>query len=82
MFLIDDIVLSPAYFTAWIGKQLKTAAESELTDEGAVHQELLALQMRYEEGEIGDEEYDQQEDALMRRLDEIQRMKEQIEEEK
>lgn len=81
MFLLDDILLAPAYGVAWIGRKLRDAAAKELTDEDSIREELLTLQWRLDEGEIGLEEFEQHEEILMQRLDEARKMKEQFEKE-
>lgn len=75
-FLLDDILLAPANFVTWIGRTLADQAEAELTDESAIHEQLLALQMRLELEQIGEEDYLRQEAALMRRIHEIHEYKE------
>jgi len=75
-FLFDDILLAPCRFVAWIGEKLQEQAVSEMTDESALQQGLLDLQMQFELGEISEREYHSQEDAVMRRLDEIRKHKE------
>ena len=75
-FIIDDILLSPLKLTVWIGKKLGESAYQEMTDESKIHEELLQLQMRYEVGEIGEEEYEKEEARLMERLEAIKKMKE------
>lgn len=75
-FIIDNILLSPLKFTVWIAAKLRDSAYQEMTDESRVHEELLALQMRYEMGEISEEEYEKQEAGLMDRLETIRKMKE------
>jgi len=71
--ILDDIVLAPCRFVAWIGEKLHQQAVSEMTDESALQQRLLDLQMEFELGKIGESEYRSQEDAVMRRLDEIRK---------
>ena len=78
-FLIDDILLFPLKFPVWIGKKIEEAAYQELIDESKVREELLALQMRLEMGEITDEEYEKEETTLMERLEAIRKLKEQRE---
>lgn len=73
--ILDDIVLAPCRFVAWIGEKLQEQATSEMTDESAIQQRLLDLQMQFELDKIGEEEYQSREDALMRRLDEIRKYK-------
>jgi len=75
-FIIDDILLSPLKLTVWIGKKLWESAYQEMTDESKIHEELLQLQMRYEVGEISEEEYEKEEARLMERLEAIRKMKE------
>ena len=75
-FLLDDILLAPCKFVTWIGRTLHDQAEAELTDEYAIHERLLDLQTRLELEQITEEEYLKQEEALMRRLNEIHKYKE------
>jgi hypothetical protein len=75
-FLLDDILLAPCKFVTWIGRTLYDQALAEITDESAVHERLLGLQTELELGQIGQDEYIRQEDALMRRLNEIRKYKE------
>ncbi len=74
--LLDDIVLAPFKIVHWIGKKLYEHAEGELTDESAVRQELLELQMRFELDDITEDEYQEGEDVLMARLKSIRKYKE------
>ena len=75
-FILDDILLAPVKGVHWIAKTLHEHAEAELTDESGIQQRLLDLQMQFERDEISEEEYIEQEDALMKRLGEIRTHKE------
>ena len=75
-FIVDDILLAPIKFPVWIAKKLSEYAEKEMADDSKIHEDLLELQMRYEMGEISDEEYDKQEAMLMEKLEEIRKYKE------
>ena len=75
-FLLDDILLAPAKFAAWIGQTVRDQAEAQFTDESVVHERMLDLQTRLELGQIEEEEFLRQEAVLMRRLDEIHKYKE------
>lgn len=75
-FILDDILLAPCNFVSWIGQRLYEEAESQLTDESAIQRGLLELQSQFEQGEISEEEYINQENVLMHRLDEIRKYKE------
>lgn len=46
-------------------------AEAEMTDDSAVKEELLLLNMRFDEGEIDEAEFRRQEAPLLARLSEI-----------
>ena len=75
-FILDDILLAPAKFVTWIGRTVHDHAEAEITDESAIHDRLMDLQTRFELGELAEEEFIRQENALMRRLNEIHEYKE------
>jgi len=75
-FVLDDILLAPCKLVHWIGKELYEHAEAQVTDESAVRRELLELQMRFELDDITEDEYQEGEDVLMRRLDAIREYKE------
>jgi competence protein ComGF len=74
-FVLDDILLAPCKMTYWVAKKLYEHAEAEVTDESAVRRQLLELQMRFELDDISADEYQEQEDILMRRLDAIREYK-------
>ena len=59
----------------WIAKKLVERAEEEEMDEGKLQGDLLELQMRYELGEINDDEYAEQETAILDKLSAIRRAK-------
>ncbi|MBU0567291.1 gas vesicle protein GvpG [bacterium] len=76
MFLIDDILLSPLKGLIWLGQKINEVAEKEVSDEGVIKERLMELQLRFELDEIGEEEYDRQEEELLARLDAIRKAKE------
>jgi len=61
-------VLGAPRLVVWIAQKTLEAAHREMFDEGAVQGQVLDLQMRYDLGEMGEEEYLQQEAALLERL--------------
>ena len=65
--------LIPAKGVIWIGKKLKETADAEITDKSKVQEELLALQMRFEMGQLNEEEYKKKEDKLLARLEAIRK---------
>ena len=56
-------------------------AEQEMTDDTAVKEELLLLNLRYDDGEIDDAEFRRQEAPLLARFSEIRAYRKQLAEE-
>jgi hypothetical protein len=75
MFLIDDILLAPLNGVIFIGKKINEMIEKEMSDEGAVKERLMALQLKFEMDEIDEEEYDRREDELLKLLENIREEK-------
>jgi len=70
MFILDDILLSPARGVAWVVNQVHQAAEHEFENEAdAVRNELRELYMMLEAGRISEEQFDARERPLLERLD-------------
>jgi uncharacterized membrane protein len=69
-------VTGPLFLTEFTMGRLAGAVRDELTDDGAVRDELLELQLRLELGEIDDDEYVRREAALMARLREVRSWRE------
>lgn len=61
-------VLGPVRGVIWIAEKVSAQAEKELYDEEAVRGQLMELELRYELGEISEEEYLAAEEALLQRL--------------
>jgi len=71
-------VTGPTFLTRFALEQVDGSVRAELSDDGAVKQELMELQMQLELGEIDDEEYVKREAALMDRLREVRRWREEF----
>lgn len=71
-------IAGPVSGIQWSLAKVQRVVEEELTDDSAVKQELLELQMRLELGEIDDDEYVREEAALMRRLREVRAWREEL----
>jgi hypothetical protein len=82
MGLLSNILLfpvtGPIAGIRWTLGKVQQVAEEELTDDSAVKQELMELQMQLELGDIDDEEYVRREAELMRRLREIRAWRERL----
>ncbi len=55
----------------FLAKKINEVIEKETSDEGAIKERLMALQLKFELDEIGEEEYDRQEDELLNLLEQI-----------
>ena len=71
MFIIDDILLAPLKGIIFIGEKINEVIEKEMSDEGAIKERLMALQLKFEMDEIDEEEYDEREDELLKLLENI-----------
>jgi hypothetical protein len=71
MFIIDDILLAPLKGIIFIGEKINEVIEKEMSDEGAIKERLMALQLKFEMDEIDEEEYDEREDELLKLLEKI-----------
>ena len=59
----------------WLAKKVTAEAERELLDENRVRAQLLELQVRYDLGEVSEENYAEQEKILVERLNAIREAK-------
>lgn len=71
--------LLPIKGVVWIGRKLKETADAEITDKSKVQEDLLDLQMRFEMGEVSEEEYKKKETRLIERLEAIRKYEEEKE---
>jgi gas vesicle protein GvpG len=60
--------LAPVRGTVWIAERLLDEAERQLNDPEAIEQQLLDAEARHGRGEITDDELEEIEDQLLRRL--------------
>jgi hypothetical protein len=71
-------VTGPVAGIRWTLSKVQQVAEEELTDDSAVKQELMELQMRLELGDIDEKEYVRREAELIRRLREVREWRERL----
>jgi len=80
--LLSSILLAPFTGpwdgTMWTLDKVRRAVEEELTDDTQVKEDLMRLQLELEAGDIDDDEYLVQEAAIMARLREVRRWREQL----
>ncbi|MEU5364070.1 gas vesicle protein GvpG [Streptomyces sp. NPDC005925] len=60
--------LAPARGVVWVAERLQEAAEREVYDPGVIRAQLAALNRELEEGRIGLEEFEWEEERLLDRL--------------
>jgi len=63
--------LAPVRGVVWVVERVKDAAEEEYYDPGPVEQELAALERELLAGRIDEETFEEREDQLLDRLEEI-----------
>jgi hypothetical protein len=68
--------LGPVWGTQWTLEKVDRVVREELTDDTSIKEDLMALQMRLEMGEIDDAEYVRREAELMQRLREVREWRE------
>lgn len=72
MGILTDVVFAPAVGplkgVLWLARIIAEQAERVLYDEDAIRAELLDLEQRLEAGQIGEADYEQQEEILLERL--------------
>ena len=82
MGLLSSILLAPFTGpwdgTMWTLDKVRRAVEEELTDDSAVKEDFMRLQLELEEGEIDDDEYIVREQAIMQRLREVREWREKL----
>ena len=72
MLLIDDMLLAPVHGLLWIARKIDEAVKQEQEqEEEEVQAQLRELHLRLEAGQLGEAEFEQQEAALLDRLDAI-----------
>jgi hypothetical protein len=71
-------VTGPAFLARFSLDKVQETVRGELTDDQRIKEELLALQMRLELGEIDDDDYVAGEAELMRQLREVREWREQF----
>jgi hypothetical protein len=82
MGLLSNILLAPflgpIYGTRWTLDKVDRVVREELTDDTPIKEDLMALQMQLEMGEIDDAEYVKREAEIMQRLREVREWREKL----
>ncbi len=70
--------LAPIYGTKWTLDKVDRVVREQLTDDTPIKEDLMALQLELEMGEIDDAEYVRQEAELMQRFREVREWREKL----
>ena len=80
MGLLTNILLAPflgpVWGTKWTLDKVDRVVREELTDDTSIKEDLMALQMQLEMGEIDDAEYVRREADIMQRFREVREWRE------
>ena len=80
MGLLTNILLAPflgpVWGTRWTLDKVDRVVRDELTDDTPIKEDLMALQLQLEMGEIDDAEYVRREAAIMQRFREVREWRE------
>ena len=80
MGLLTNILLAPflgpVWGTRWTLEKVDRVVREELTDDTPIKEDLMALQLQLEMGEIDDTEYVKREAEIMQRLREVREWRE------
>lgn len=80
MGLLTNILLAPflgpIYGTKWTLDKVDRVVREQLTDDTPIKEDLMALHLQLEMGEIDDEEYVRREQEIMERLREVREWRE------
>ncbi len=69
-------VTGPTFLARYSMEKVEEVTRQQLTDDSAVREDLMALQMELELGDIDEEEYVRREAELMQRLREVRAWRE------
>lgn len=80
MGLLTNILLAPFLGPVWGTRftldKVDRAVREQLTDDTPIKEDLMALQLKLEMGEIDDDQYAQQEAEIMQRLRDVREWRE------
>lgn len=67
-------LLGPISGIMWIGEQIQERVDSELDETENLSKQLLALQLAFDLGEVSEEDFEEQEEALLIKIQEMEDM--------
>lgn len=75
MLLVDDLLMLPFSGFSFVMRTLQRIAEEQYTDDAPIKERLLELQLKLESGEVSEDDYAEEEAAIIRELREIENRK-------
>lgn len=63
--LLISPITAPINGIAWIGEKILEQADGELNDKDNLQKQLLELQLKFDMGEIPEDEFEEQEEELL-----------------
>ena len=71
-------IAGPVYGIRWSLRNIQRVVEDELTDDSAIKEEMMELQLLLELGDIDEEEYQRREATLMQRFRDVREWRERL----
>ena len=65
-------ITAPINGITWIADKILESAEAELDDKENLQKRLLALQLAFDMGDISEEDFEEQEEALLLAIEELE----------
>ncbi|BAY29226.1 Gas vesicle G [Nostoc carneum NIES-2107] len=72
-------VMGPISGLMWIGEQIQERTETEFDAQENLHKQLLSLQLSFDIGEISEEDFEEQEEELLLRIQALEEEKARLE---
>ncbi|MBD2209404.1 gas vesicle protein GvpG [Nostoc linckia FACHB-104] len=72
-------VMGPISGLMWIGEQIQERTDTEFDAQENLHKQLLSLQLSFDIGELSEEEFEEQEEELLLRIQALEEEKARLE---
>jgi hypothetical protein len=63
--MVLRLLFAPITGLTWIAEQIQERVDAELDNKENLHKRLLALQLAFDMGEVSEEDFEEQEEALL-----------------
>jgi hypothetical protein len=75
VFLIDDLLLMPIDGIKFVFRTILKTAEEQYLDDAPLKEQLLELEVRFDNGEVTEDQYAEEQAGILRALREVQQRK-------